>query len=391
MPEKVAKVNFYDFLLLLVKWRKIFIVNLIIAGVLSSAIALLLPVIYTSTTTILPAEGSGGSSLPGFLSADLVGVASNFGFDVGGDEMYKTILESRTLRERIIERFHLRQVYKLSENLPYEDVIRIFNSKVTVAVIDNGSISLSVSDTDPQRAADIANACIEELDKYHSQISSETASKERKFIESRMVAIRDSINDIQEELIQFQETTNVLNVESQTDAMFKSASEIKAKQLEMEIKYRVISENLGSGHPLVHQMHTAINDLGQQFEDVMSGAGSDMYLGMNELPSLGQRYTNILRGLRIQNKILEYIYPQYENARIKEARETANVRILDYAKPPEIKSKPARKLIVLTTLAATFFFTLILVLIRDYWANLSKSNSSDYLKVQEIVNTFRKR
>jgi uncharacterized protein involved in exopolysaccharide biosynthesis len=65
-----------------------------------------------------------------------------------------------------------------------------------------------------------------------------------------------------------------------------------------------------------------------------------LLIPFKQAPELGSEYLKIYRNLEIQYKILEFIQPMYETARVEEVRNTPSVIVLDRAGPAERKSKP---------------------------------------------------
>ena len=61
-------------------------------------------------------------------------------------------------------------------------------------------------------------------------------------------------------------------------------------------------------------------------------------------PELGGKYVRLFREMEIQNKILEFVTPLYEQAKVEEKRETPSVIVLDSALVPERKAKPKASL-----------------------------------------------
>ena len=186
--DPVVRLNLFDLLILMVRWRKVFIVNFLLVVILAVIIALTLPVWYSATSIILPPSG-GSSSLPSFLSKDLVGVASSFGLDMPTDDIYQTVLSSRTIKERIVERFNLCDVYEMDSTAFPEDVIAAFEGHLNISTRDDQAIEIIVEDQSPERAAAMANACVEELDRLYRDITSETARNNRIFIPIRLCII----------------------------------------------------------------------------------------------------------------------------------------------------------------------------------------------------------
>ena len=67
-------------------------------------------------------------------------------------------------------------------------------------------------------------------------------------------------------------------------------------------------------------------------------------------------YVRLMRDYEIQNKLLEFIYPIYEQARIEEQKDMPVVLVVDTAIPPQKKSSPKRVLIVIGAFLISFFF-----------------------------------
>ena len=388
--EPVIRLNVLDLLLLVAKWRKLFIVNFLLVAIAAVVIALMLPKWYSATTVIL-SPGGGIGKLPSFLPSELKGVAMSFGMEMASEEIYQTILGSRTLKERIIERFGLREVYKMTEKAFPEDVIDAFNEHLFVETLDDGSIAVTVEDQNPELAAEMANACVEELDRIYSKITRETASSNRQFIGRRLEEVNDSLSALQDRIMRFQQDTRAISIPEQVQAMISTAADLKAEMLANEIKLEVMRSSLGVEHPAVTQLVVANRELALNYNRVFSGSEGEFFLGFFQLPEITRKYAELMREMRIQSALLEYIYPQYESARIQEQRETANVQVLDPARVPNKKSRPPRKMIVIISTFISLFVTLILILLFEYWKALPASNQEDWEKVRGITDFFRRR
>ena len=388
--EPVVRLNFFDLVYLLTKWRKLFIVNFILVVGVAVVIAFALPVWYSASTVILP-SGGGTGGVPSFLPKELVGVAASFGLELPSEEIYQTILGSRSLKERIAERFNLREVYKMAEDAYPEDVLAAFDGHFIVVTREDQSIEIKVEDRDPELAAAIANACIEELDAIYSKITSEMARNNKHFIERRLMQVGDTLAVLQDSLMAFQHRTGAVQLTEQMVAMIQAASNLKAQQLATDVKLEVVRNSFGADHPLAAQLSTTSRELANKYNDLIAGREGELFIGMQELPQVARQYAELYRQIRVQTMLLEYIYPQYESARIQEQRETANVQVLDRAQIPNRKSRPPRRLIVMIAAVASILATLVLVLIFEYWKSLPQRNAEDWDKVKRIVHALRGR
>ncbi|MDP8228966.1 MAG: Wzz/FepE/Etk N-terminal domain-containing protein [Candidatus Electryoneaceae bacterium] len=388
--ESVIKLNVYDLLLVLVKWRKLFIVNFLIVVTAAVVIALTLPVWYSATVVILPPSGGAGG-MASFLPKNLAGLAVNFGMEASDNNIYYSILASRTLRERIIEQFDLRQVYKMDEEAFPEDLLDAFDSHLTITPREDQAILVTMEDHDPQRAADMPNAIAAEMDVIYRGLVSETARQTRIFIENRLNNIADSLGILEDSLSAFQLQTGAISIEVQTAAMIKAAAEVKAQKMESDIQLAVLQQTFSGDHPMILQLQRTSRQLEIKYEEIVGGMDGDLFLGLPELPELSRQYTDLYRKVMIQQTLMEYIFPQYENARIQEERETTNVQVLDHARVPYRKSRPLRKRLVLIATAASIFVTMILVLGMEYWRALPDKSPEDWAKVQGMLQNLRQR
>src|SRR5262249_32964244 len=152
----------------------------IASGVL---LAFLLPVRYQSSVELMPPDTQSSSGMAmlaaltaktggslGAIAGDALGLKSSGALFVG-------ILHSRTIQDRVVARFDLRKVYRVRLE---EDARRELSDRTGVSEDrKSGLITISVLDKDPKRAAAIAQAYTEELDRVVAHLSTSAAHRER--------------------------------------------------------------------------------------------------------------------------------------------------------------------------------------------------------------------
>ena len=86
----------------------------------------------------------------------------------------------------MIAKFGLVDLYDYAgSSYKMEQTTKELLSNVQFVVEDEGNITVSVYDTDPQRAADMANYFVEMLNKTNTELQVQNAKGSRKFIEER--------------------------------------------------------------------------------------------------------------------------------------------------------------------------------------------------------------
>lgn len=79
----------------------------------------------------------------------------------------------------------------------------------------------------------------------------------------------------------------------------------------------------------------------------------NLFIPFEKIPETGVAYVRLMRDYEyLENKLLEFLYPIYEQARIEEQKDIPVVLVVDKAIAPQKKSAPKRALIV----AVCFFY-----------------------------------
>jgi capsular polysaccharide biosynthesis protein len=110
-------------------------------------------------------------------------------------DLYVGILESRAVADAIIDRFDLIDVYEVKGQR--FKAARRLRKNTRTKVSDEGIVYLSVEDVDPNRAAAIANAYVEELDAQNKRLSGGEATNKRIFLQNRLKEIEDKLSRIE--------------------------------------------------------------------------------------------------------------------------------------------------------------------------------------------------
>jgi len=225
------EINLLDLLIVLAKHKKRIIGATFAAALLAVGYALSLPNIYTGSTKILPPQQS-QSSASAMLS-QLGGLAGMAGGSLGiknPNDLYIAMLKSRSVMEKIVKRFDLQKVY---EQETLTGTLNALEGSMTVASGKDGMITVEVSDKDPQLAANIANAFIEELNKLLQTYSLTDASQKRTFFEQQLRQAKDKLTDAELKLDKTP-NTSLQYLDALRNLKYQEALwEILARQFEM--------------------------------------------------------------------------------------------------------------------------------------------------------------
>lgn len=190
------EINLLDYIRVIFKYRRMILWICGIAIVTTVIISLLLPEIYSATTTIVPPTEilQKGAGLAGVLGGGESSISLMIGeaIDVKNIvNMYVGILESRVVADAIIDRFDLLQIYDVKERF---DARKKLRKNATITASRENIVRITVKDRDPNRAAAMANAYVEELDRQNKRLSTGQATSKTIFLENRLKEIEEKLS-----------------------------------------------------------------------------------------------------------------------------------------------------------------------------------------------------
>jgi uncharacterized protein involved in exopolysaccharide biosynthesis len=374
--------------------RKTVLIGLV-TGVLA---AFLIPPRYTSVAKLMPPDRqSPGISMLAALtgkSSPLGGMAGMAGDLLGANGSGATfigILESRTVEQRLVERFDLKQVYwdRLDEDAQKDLAERTEVSEDR----KSGIITISVTDRRRDRATALAQAYVDELNRLSAELSTSAAHRERVFLEERLKAVKIDLDQAAVDFSQFASKNAAIDIKEQGRAMVYAAAQLQGELIAAESQQKGLEAIYSSNNPRVVAIQARIVELRKQLDKLGGsepgqGANADgsLYPSIRQLPILGVTYADLYRRTKIQEVVYETLTQQYELAKVQEAKETPSVKVLDAANLPQRRSFPPRMTIILLCmsfgLAAGAFWTIV----HNRWQGTEALDPRKQL-VQEVLHS----
>jgi capsule polysaccharide export protein KpsE/RkpR len=361
-----------------------------VALVLSAAIAFLIPKRYESVARVMPPEqpSSGAAMLAALAGHSLGGLAGlgNITSLLGGrtsSALFIDLLHSRTISDHLIDRFQLQHVYRKRYRI---DTVK-YLARHTSIVDDkkSGVITITFSDTDPQRAQAITQAYLDELNSIVTRANTSSARREREFIEKRLVSVHADLQGAEKALGQFSSNNATLDIKEQTHAMVDAAAKLQAELIVGQSELDSLQQIYGDGNVRVRAARARIGVLKSQLVK-MSGSGSSadlpsdgedkqqLYPSLRQLPRLAVPWADLYRRVRIQETVFELLSQQYEMARIEEAKDTPVVAVIDQPLVAEKKSFPPRLIMILVLTMLAVGGTSFYIILNSMWEGLSPSD-----------------
>lgn len=341
------------------------------AMVVASLVTLFLPNRYTATAKILPPQENRSltSSLMGQLSSlGTMGGMAQTGLGLKNpNEIYIGMLRSRTVESALILRFDLLNVYGARE---ISDARKGLDGNSSIELDKPGFITISVTDRSAKRAADVANAYVDELRKVTQNLAITEASQRRLFFEEQLEQEKNRLADAEGALKQTQQQTGMLQLENQAkaiiDAVVTQRGEIAAKEAQVRAMRRFATEQ----NPDLIRVEGELAAMRAHLAGMEGQSGNESHnvqVVASDIPEAGLEYARKLRDVKYHEAIFDVLARQYEAAKLDEAKNAAVIQVLDPAVPPDRKSSPNRTLIVLLAGLCAFVLSAACLLVRVLW------------------------
>jgi uncharacterized protein involved in exopolysaccharide biosynthesis len=352
--EAEDAVSLLDLALPLVEHWKLWLLGSVAVGLAALGIAFLMTPIYTARTTFLPPQQQ-QSGLASALSSlgGLAGLAGASGAIKSPADQYVALMQSVSATDRLIDQFELMKTYKSK----YRFEARLSLEKNTRIAIGkkDGLISVEVDDVDPKRAAEIANAYVEELRRLTSTLAVSEAQQRRAFFEKELKDARDQLERAQQVLQASGFNVGALRAEPRAAA--ESYGRLKAEITAAEVRTQVLRGSLADSAPELQKQLAQLSALRAQLARLEQAADANV----------GPDYLTKYREFKYRETLFELFARQYELARVDESREGALIQVVDTAVPPEYKSKPKRLFIAVAATLLSLLLLGMFILVRHFW------------------------
>ena len=314
-----------DYILVLVKWRRMLIVGTLVAAVVVAAVSFVLPERWTARTSLLPPEEEGGSLGMSLLGGSGIppGLAGLIGASTPSERLL-TLLDSRRLLGLAVDQHILVREF---EALHRDHAIDLLSESVERELGGDGSLAIEVTASTPKLAADLTNTLADLLDSLNREYRQRHARATRGFLEERLRSTRADLAQDARLLRAFQKQHGIVDIEAQTTAAVDVAKGIVLELSLMQVELGVLSQQLSPEHPDRHLLGVRVDELQRQLQALVGDLSRDIgdeavrALGppLQQLPDLMHDYAELMLQMKVREEIRAFLGAKVEEAKYREA------------------------------------------------------------------------
>ena len=342
---KNKKSRSLNIVVLIVRWWKVLLIVGVVSALLSAGVSMLITPRFKSSVILMPTASNALSQMVMLSNNNERLDATQFGDDVKIDQMLQ-ILNSREMKQHLIEKFNLAVHYDIDSNSKYwkTRLYKAVTGACQFSRTDFLGVQISVIDEDPQFAADMAN----EIADYYDVLK-------RKIIKQRT---EEGFTIIQKEMEKMEETVAML-VDSMSSIMSHGVYDYESQ-----------SERL----------------MQQYAKDVASGNGAAVNRIKNELRILeewGPAYISVRDRILYMKEGQMYLQQKLQAMRADADYALPQKFIVESAIASDKKEYPKRLTIIIMTTICALALALLLIICQE---NIKQV----YAAVKKDVNSLKK-
>ncbi len=252
---------------------------------------------------------------------------TQFGNDLHVEQMIQ-VLESREIKDHLIEKYNLIEHYSIDTTKKYwkSKLYKYLNNNLTFSRTHNLAAQITVEDTDPQLAADMAN----EIADYYDILK-------RRIIQQRS---QEALNILKKEME---------NIDSTTCVYMDSLSRIMARGI---YDYETQSERFMQQYAI----------------EIAKGNNAGAERLRKELENVeqwGPLYVSVRDRLFHLKEVQELMQAKYQNASVDAAYTLPQKFVVEKAVPSDKKCYPKKLVIMIVTTLCVLIFCIFLIVCQN--------------------------
>jgi tyrosine-protein kinase Etk/Wzc len=303
---------------------------------------------YEARATFLPPNSMSSNAASMSQMGSLGGLGASLSGLKDPTLIYVGMLKSRTIADLLIQEYDLKGVYHSKLLSAAEKKLA---ERSTFTSEKDSTVSVSVKDKNPKRAAELANAYLSELRKLSDRIALTDAAQRRLFYEHQLDREKGALADAEVALTRTQQKTGLIEPSAQARLQIETIAETQAQIASREVELASLSDAATAANPEVIRLHTQIEHLRAQLgrlEDSNDlGRPGDIQVPVSRVPELTLVYVRNQRDVRYHEALYQSLLKQYEVARLNESMSAPVIQTVDPAVVPDTQSGP-RPLTVVT-------------------------------------------
>jgi uncharacterized protein involved in exopolysaccharide biosynthesis len=222
-------------------------------------------------------------------------------------------------------------------------------------------LTIEADDKEPEFAAKLANAHVEELRNLMGRLAVTDAQQRRVFYEEQIRKMQEELANAEAQFRSAKAESGMQVTAVMAETGVRATAELYAQIASKEVQLQAMGRFATQQNPEVQRVAGELSALRAQLAKMERGTTAEQTSPTQQIA------VKAYRDIKAHEAMLGVMIAQYESARVDEAKEGPLIQQVDVASVPERKSKPKRALIVVVATLAGLFGGVLFALVRRAW------------------------
>lgn len=338
---------------------------------------------YKASTRVLPPQYNQNTISRGLIAMGGESALGNSALNLKNPtDLFVGILRSRTILDGVIKNHDLLIHYRAKD---MDSARRLLESRTDINSGKDGIVEISVEDSDPDRAAILSNAYVEELQKFSSDLAKKEGGRRSDFFNKALSKARESLNDADEQLRLTELRTGFTRLRGQDEAILSSVRDLKIQISNKEVQLRTLLSYATEDNPDVRLLRSELSNLSDKVREASNGTSikssksliQGSFVPLSQAPNALMEHSQRIRDVEYWENIVTILGQYTELGKMDETRDFSLFQVLDIAISPQNKSRPRIKVNVILSAVGSTMLTIMFVWARAY-VRQRKSSSTQF-------------
>ncbi len=327
---------------------------------------------FKASTRLLPPQYNQNTISRGLITMGGESALGNSALNLKNpNDLFVGILRSRTILDSVIESHDLLKHYKAQD---MDSARQILESRTDINSGKDGIVEIAVEDSDPGRAAQLANAYVRELQSFSSDLAKKEGSRRSDFFNNALSKARHSLNEADEQLRKTEKITGFTRLKGQDEAILSTARDLRNQIANKEVQLRTLLSYATEENPDVRLLRSELTNLKQQVQEATSepalkdqnASSHGAFVPLSKAPDALMEHSQRKRDVEYWENIVTILGQYTELGKMDETRDFSLFQVLDIAINPQTKSRPRIKVNVILSLVGSTMLTVMFIWARAY-------------------------
>ncbi|MDY6786901.1 MAG: Wzz/FepE/Etk N-terminal domain-containing protein [candidate division WOR-3 bacterium] len=367
-----------EFLVELIKHRRFVLLSLIISSIIAIIIVFIVPVSYTSSVAIVPPRDSKQSLIGSLTSISKMSSSLNLGgFSAMTVDLYSDVLTSDLVTDSIVSKHNLSKQWGIKSIVQTK---RKLKKKTKVNITTSQMLTISVTDSDPEFAAELCNDYVLYLNKAMNYIDKNKLRSQLKTINNLLAYQESHLNELKNQLIAWQNKNNSELLESSSMQKNPAITMLYSKLAEEQLDYYMFKRDHADDSKTLQKQRELIRSIRQSIDSTLNI--------VNKEPGEVADYIRLKAEFEAAIIMKEEILGRIKYVKGDLNADEIAIYTLGPAGIPDIKSFPPRKIIVIIVFLLVLMTDILILGIKYYFERNYSDKQKEELKesIKRIFN-----